>query len=276
MTSSDGEKNKNGRWTKIEIQFMKDNLKTMTYDEMARQLQRNPNTVKKYCMDVLGATEEVKLATAAKFDIQNSAIWKQLKLQFTEEELDVFMYHWQNIMIQFKNETYATERMQMVEMCRLEILVDRCMKRLMDVDVRQHQAHKELADEKQKDITDQNFDKIAKLEQMIGSCQISHKTTTDEYNNLFQRKEAIMKSIKGSREQRLKRIEDSKETLSSFLVKILEDDDLRKKLGLEMKKQALATRAEYERLSKLHEYMDKGIGRPIFNSETVELDYEEG
>jgi len=269
---SSGIVNKPGRWTNEQIKFMKDNIGTMSIEDMARQLEKNPITVRKYCVERLGMSEDAKIAIAAKFDIKKSPIWDEMKEQLSEQELDAFMYHWQNLMVQFKHDALATERQQMVEVVRLEILINRVMRKLKDTDIMLKDTRDEIRQEKEQDFSMQDQAKIARLEMLVSSLYTAHQTLAKEYQELLQRKQAILKEIRGTREQRIKRIEDSKETIQTWMSSILDSPEHRKNLGLEMKKQQLALYKELERLSEYHTYEDGTVEQPITNADTLKED----
>lgn len=50
---------------------------------------------------------------------------------------------------------------------------------------------------------------------------------------------------------------------------IIENRELRKRLGEDMEKMRLASELEYQRLSSLHKYIDGGVDQPILNHESI-------
>lgn len=264
--------NKPGRWTKEQIKFMEDHHREMSIEDMARQLEKNPITVEKYVREKLGYTDDAKIAILAKFDIKKSPMWEEFRGQFSDAELDSFMYHWQNLMVQFKHDALSTERMQMVEVVRLEILINRSMRKLRDTDILQQKTQEELLDEKSKDKDQQDVTKIGRLEVVISNLYSAHQQLAREYKELLERKQSILKEIRGTREQRIKRIEDSKETIQTWMSSLIDNPELRRSLGIEAKKQQLALYRELDRLSDYHEFLDGTVEQPITNSDTVKED----
>ncbi len=265
--------NKPGRWTVAQMEFMKENVGTMTIEDMARQLEKNPITVKKYCVEKLGMSEDAKVAIMAKFDIKKSPIWDELKMQLSEGELDTFMYHWQNLMVQFsKDIPLSTERMQMVELVRIEILINRVMRKLKDTDVIYKKSEDELFQEKSQPLDQRDQNKIIRLEMLITSLNTSRAQLSKDYKEFMTKKEDILRTLKATREARIKRIEDSRETIQTWMASIVDSEEHRRNLGLEMKKQQLALYQELSRLSEYHCYEDKSIEQPILNYQTVKED----
>jgi hypothetical protein len=79
----------------------------------------------------------------------------------------------------------------------------------------------------------------------------------------------MLKDLKGTREQRIKAIEDSKQTFASLVKQIATDSDFRTRIGLDMEKMRLAAEKEKERLSEYHEYEDGTVDQPFLTPETL-------
>ena len=82
----------------------------------------------------------------------------------------------------------------------------------------------------------------------------------------------MLKDLKATREQRIKRLEDSKRTFFGWMQQVMRDGDFRTQLGIDMEKMSLAAQKEYERLSEYHEYEDGGVDQPIITPENVKTD----
>ena len=82
----------------------------------------------------------------------------------------------------------------------------------------------------------------------------------------------MLKDLKGTREQRIKAIEDSKQTFGSLVKQIATDSEFRKKMGIDMEKMRLAMEAEKVRLSEYHTYEGGGLDQPFLTPETVKED----
>ena len=79
----------------------------------------------------------------------------------------------------------------------------------------------------------------------------------------------MLKDLKGTREQRIKQIEDSKQTFASLIKQIVTDPTTRTKMGIDMEKMRLAAEAEKERLAQYHKYEDGIIDQPFLTPETL-------
>jgi hypothetical protein len=79
----------------------------------------------------------------------------------------------------------------------------------------------------------------------------------------------MLKDLKGTREQRIKQIEDSKQTFASLVKHIATDEAFRNKIGIDMEKMRLAMQNEKERLSEYHNYEDGTVDQPFLTPETL-------
>ena len=79
----------------------------------------------------------------------------------------------------------------------------------------------------------------------------------------------MLKDLKGTREQRVKAIEDSKLTFASLVKKIATSPQFRNKIGIDMEKMRLAMENEKERLSEYMQYNDGQVDQPFLTPETT-------
>ena len=78
--------------------------------------------------------------------------------------------------------------------------------------------------------------------------------------------------MKATREQRIKRLEDSKQTFIGWVRNLMSNPDVRQELGVEMEKMRLAMENEAERLSEYHKYEDGTIDQPFLTPDSVKDD----
>ena len=82
----------------------------------------------------------------------------------------------------------------------------------------------------------------------------------------------MLKDLKATREQRVKRLEDSKETFIGWVRNLMSDPETRHDMGIEMEKMRLAAYEEEKRLSEYHQYEDHTVDQPFLTPETVKDD----
>ena len=258
---------KKGRFSKEEIQYIEEHLKTESYTDIALHLDRDPESVQKFIKKKFGkgaSAEEI-----AAFDLENRAYWPEIKNQFTDDELKLFRYHWSRIISQFRDDVIPTEELQVVDLIKLELLMNRCLKFNKD-NIQQISALEALiAEERARDPDQQNVDQIFNMERQVSSLKASQESLNKDYRELQTKKNSMLKEMKATREQRVKRLEDSKQSLTGWIAFLMTNPDVTKKYGIEMEKMKLAMEKERERLSDYHQYQDGMVDQPFLNSDTL-------
>lgn len=265
---------KTGRLAKTEQDFIKFNYKRLTYTELAAHLDRSVDSIRTFVEKKLGVnvtTIEV-LENKAEFDIKKKPYWKDLTKQFTEEELETFIYYWTKIVAQFKDDILPTEEMQIIHACKIEIMANRTLSTQNRIKDDIEILEQTLNMEKEADVSQRNHQFILDLERQIATLRAAQDESSKEYLSLVNRHSAILRDMKSTRDQRLKKIESSKENFSSWMMTLINNVELRKNLGLYMEKMRLSMIKERDRLSEYHTYVDGSIDRPILNADTVSDD----
>jgi preprotein translocase subunit SecD len=234
----------------------------MSYEELARTLDRTVESVKEIAENKLGLNIDgkSKILYNAKRDVQNRQYWPQIEKQFTEEEVDLFIYHWGLLFDQFKEDITHTEELQIVELIKLIILNDRILNAQKDMLDNINNIKSLIHDEREKDSP--NLVDIVNLERQLAGYYAAQTNLSKENRDTIEEKNTIYKNLKGTRDQRTKNIEESKESIIGWFRLALENRDRRISMGLEMEKMRLAMYKEQERLSKFHTYVDGDIDRP--------------
>ena len=78
---------KKGRFSKTEQEFIKNNHREMSNLELATHLDRDPVSVESYVNEKIGNAMLDDREIEALHDLQSRPFWKDLKKQFSEEEL---------------------------------------------------------------------------------------------------------------------------------------------------------------------------------------------
>lgn len=259
-----------GIWTEDEKNFVAEHCGDMPYTTIAEKIGRKPKSVKKYIQEVLGKSVS-SYELGAEYSIKHSPIWKELKNQFTDEELKMFLYHWMRIYAQFKEDVLATEEMQIVDYVRLEILVNRLL-------TQQHQNMQEIFSlEKQIEAEQKvspelrDLAKVQSLGDQIAMRRAAQQAISKDHKDLIKQKTEILDKMKGTREARIKMLESSKETLIGWIKLIINDATIRNRLGIQMEKMRLAMKHEENRLKQLHRYVDGNYDKPLLAWDTIDV-----
>jgi DNA-binding MarR family transcriptional regulator len=259
---------KTGPITNEEIQFLKDNMKTMSVSDMAEKLGRNVDTIEKQIkqLDVVSVKGTI-------LDLKKRADFKQIQEQFTEEELELFENHWRGICSQFRDEIFYTESLQIIAAIKHDILANRILNDQMKIKGEIQRLEEELIDERKKDPVDKNI--VLGIETQMSSYAMAEQVNLKEYRESSSRLMSVLKELKALRSDRIARVDDMKKSFSSFMKGIIEDPNIKRELGGFLSKHYLATLNEEKRLGALHEYGNKEWDRPLLNCDTVNYNNEE-
>jgi len=240
---------------------------SLPVEDIAKQLDRSVNSVEEYIKRKL----KIGLNTyeIAAYSLEDRPYWIELKAQFTDEELELFKYHWSRIISQFKDDVFPTEELQVVDVIKLEMLMNRCLKGNKENIEQINTYDTMIKDERSRDKDQQDHDYIINLERQMASLRASQESLNRDYRELQAKKASMLREMKGTREQRIKRLEDSKQSFTSWVASMMQDPDLMKRYGIEMEKMKAAMKNESERLSALHKYEDGTIDQPFLTPDTV-------
>jgi hypothetical protein len=258
---------KKGRFSKDEERTIGRLINSMTPEDIATQLNRDTESVVNFIKRKfnIGTSREEQAA----YSLENRPYYKELRQQFTDEELELFKYHWSRMVSQFKNDVLPTEEVQIVDTIKLELLMNRCLKgnkeNIEQINTYDHM----IQDERARDKDQQDIDYIINLERQVASLRASQESLNKDYRELQAKKSTMLKEMKGTREQRIKRLEDSKLSFTAWVGTIMQDPDIMKKYGIEMEKMKLAMENEKARLSVFHKYEDGTIDQPFLTPDTV-------
>ena len=258
---------KKGRLSNDEARYITENAGKTPVEDIASFLDRDPSSITTFIKKKLklGLSE---LEQAA-YELEDRPYWKELEGQFSSDELDLFKYHWGRIISQFKDDVFPTEELQVVDVIKLELLMNRCLKSNKS-NIDQITAFDELVQtERSVDPDQQDRDYILNLERQIASLRAAQESLNRDYRDLQTKKSSMLKEMKGTREQRIKRLEDSKQTFTGWVTHLMQNPSLTAQYGLEMEKMRLAMEKEKDRLSVFHKYEDGQVDQPFLTPDTV-------
>ena len=241
---------KKGRISKEEEAIIEKSIGTMSYEEIAEKLDRDPESVEKFIKRKfkVGASKEEKAA----FELDQRPYWIEVKQQFTEDELKLFRYHWARIISQFRDDVIPTEELQVVDLIKLELLMNRSLKQNKD-NIEQISSLEGLIQaERARDPDQQDVDMVFNMERQAASLKASQESLNKDY-----------------RELQTKRLEDSKQSLVGWIAYLMGNPDVTSQYGIEMEKMRLAMTQEKERLGAYHKYTDGQVDQPFLNSDTI-------
>ena len=238
--------------------------------QIAKELDRAIEPIQKH-LQKLGKGKALRknLQTQAEYDLKKRPYWRELQAQFSESELEILLYHWKEIVSQFRKDILATEELQIIDVVKLEVLMNRALREQQYSMNKIAEFDEMIEFEKRKAAEDQDREFIFGLERQIATLRAAKESLSREYKDLQTKKSAMYRDLKATREQRIAKLEDNKETFSGLVQKLVRDPDFVEEQNLYMEKMRLAVMKEQERLSDYHEYEDGTVDQPFLTPETI-------
>jgi hypothetical protein len=258
--------NKSGPWSQAEKHYISEKCSTMKAVEIAAHLKRNAEVVAKYITEN-HASSFMETARSAEYDIKKSPVWKDLERQFSKDELNMFLFHWGRIISQFRDDVYPTEEMQVIDTIKLEILMNRCLSQQQKCMDQIKSLETLLMAERNQEV--KNVAEIGNMERQIGILRAAQESLNSDFKDMLNRKNGILREMKGTREARIKHLESNKNNFLSVIRRIVEDKPFRVRLGIDLEKHRLATEVEYRRLSDYYEFEDGTVDQPLLTPDNI-------
>ena len=169
---------KKGRISKQEEAFLLENL-DLDHQYLADELGRDSGSVLKFIKKKVASgdfptpswLEEFTREEQASYDLSQRPYWKELESQFTQNEMELFVYHWSRVISQFKDDVIPTEEMQVVDLIKLELLMNRSLQNNKQ-NIEQVETYEVLIRElRAVDPDQQDRDEIFNLERQVTSLR---------------------------------------------------------------------------------------------------------
>tara|TARA_Y100000296_G_scaffold21208_1_gene25103 strand:+ start:1293 stop:2084 length:792 start_codon:yes stop_codon:yes gene_type:complete len=260
---------KKGRFSLAEMSFIEQNCEVLSSEAIAEQLDRDPGSINEWIKKNVGFSAAQKKEAVVANEFKEKPYYKELCKQFSAEELEMFEFHFKKMWSQFKDDVFHTEEIQIIDTIKLEILMNRVLTSQRESQEERLRLEALVVAEKSLGREARDMDYIINLERQVAVIRAAHETLSKDYKEFQARKATIIKDLKGTREQRIKAIEDSKLTFAALVKKMATDQQYRSKIGIDMEKMRLALEREKERLAEYSQYEDGQVDQPFLTPETV-------
>lgn len=263
---------KRGQLSLDEEKFITDNIKTLSVEIIADQLNRNVAPIKRYIIEnrLLEDDTVVNDEKYLKDKLHSKTFWSEIVKQFDNDsgELEYFENIWINLIRQFREDVLPAEELQIKQFITIDILINRSMKERKRHIAETERLQRQVDAEYEKAEDQRDIPKLANLETQLSFARNSIANYTNEYTKLLGEQQKISKDLKATREQRIKRIEDGKSSWVG-LIRMLEDEEIREREGREMEIINLATQKAINDLQQYHTYADNSLDKPFLTPESV-------
>ena len=264
---------KRGKLSVDEMDFIRQNCFDLSIEEIANNLNRTTAPVQKFIdkenLKMRNMTDDEHLLV----ELRGRYYYQELRKQFNDAELIFFEHQWIDYFRQFSEDVTHTEEMEILEVIRTEVLINRGMEDRQEVMQNIERLNKLIDDEMEKPSAMQDTVALASFQTQLGAAISSKSAYINEHEKLLTKKERLLKDLKGTREQRKRNADDAKTNFSSWL-RQLDDKDLRKKEGFDMEVHRVAAEKALDKLSEYHEYEDGVVDQHILNADTLIEDEE--
>lgn len=256
--------NRRGRWTQREREYIDRHIHSKPLEEIALELKRPLEALVKYKNNTYGQITSRDI----KEGLRVTPEWAQLTKEFFDAELDMFEHRYGEVMSQFADDIMPTERMQVFQMVKYEILMSRNMQERKRSIELMDRVRKQLVEARRAGTTDADRIRVEYLEQEVRNIDISNGAKSKEYLEFQKQHGAILKDLKATREQRIKNVEARRKSWID-IIKDLETKDFKEKEGAELALMKKAIEKESRRLAEYHQYSPDLVDRPILSAETI-------
>lgn len=202
--------------------------------------------------------------------LRSSSIWYAAREECSDRELERFESEWISYMKQFNEDVLATEQKDLYHLIMTDVYISRMGKEERNHLDRLEESGKELEQLYKLPPEDRDIDEIKRLQHITETLSGSmSKFALDKTKYMTQRKD-LMRSLKGARSDRVKRVESGNETWQGYL-RMMENKKIRQDEGEEIEKMKLAADKLEQSLSmKPIEYLDRQADYPILLPEAVQ------
>jgi hypothetical protein len=264
---------KRGQLSNDEMAFIRDNVGSMTIEDIATSLNRSTKPIEKYIVQnkLSFDKEENKTDETLRLKLHAKTFWPEIERQFDYNtgELSYFENTWVGLVKQFREDVLPAEELQIKQFITIDILINRSMKERKRHIAETERLQQKVDEEYNKPEDQRDIPKLTSLETQLSYARNSIASYTNEFTKLLSEQQKIGKDLKATREQRIKRIEDGKSSWVG-LIRMLEDELIREKEGKEMEIIALATEKAKQILYENYQYSDGKVDQPILTPESLE------
>ena len=205
---------KRGQLSNDEMAFIRDNVGSMTIEDIATSLNRSTKPIEKYIVQnkLSFDKEENKTDETLRLKLHAKTFWPEIERQFDYNtgELSYFENTWVGLVKQFREDVLPAEELQIKQFITIDILINRSMKERKRHIAETERLQQKVDEEYNKPEDQRDMPKLTNLETQLSYARNSIASYTNEFTKLLSEQQKIGKDLKATREQRIKRIEDGK------------------------------------------------------------------
>lgn len=264
-----------GNLNESERRYIIDNHKKISQEQIAEDLNRTPELIKRHLMQkglyVEKTTDEIEQENRLKMVLYNLAYWPTIIASYDDEEIKLYEDNWLSIVKQLNEDVTYTEHLFIQDWIILILARHRILSQTKEEINLQREMKARVAElETSEDPEDIIMAKgLRESLMMMQGANDQHVSALDKLQKEIK---YISGKIKGDRETRRK-IETSADTYWGYIA-LLDDEKYKTDESYMAEIGRLAQEKAKEDLMSLTEYIDKTVDYPLLNWETVEKNNE--
>lgn len=256
-----------GVLSKEHREFVEANHDKMPIADIAAYLKRSERMIKK-TIDALPQykQEEDKDEWVSKLHV--TSFWTEVKRGLVGNEITYFERAWASYMDQFgsASDILATDQLMIKDLIILDILSNRTINDKANILRRIKDLEEDIDKEMAKKIDSRDAQEVAAWRTQLNSLMAAKVSLGKEHLDYQNRKDAKLRDLKGSRDQRFKQIEESKRNIFE-LIKELDKQSSRKEEGRIMEKMKIAAASTLEDWGNTFKYESGELDKPFVSPE---------
>lgn len=264
---------KTGKLSSWAEQYIRENSEKIKPEEIAITIGKTPDTVNRYIarhnLVPYGEEYNERVRRKLKESLHLEGFWRGVKDNYSKDEIKIFEDLWVDLIQQFDEDVTATEKLQMHKYITLILMRERIIKKQTLFQNTLESVTDTLNSEKKKHPDDRNDALVDKLATTVQSLTKESSSLAKEYTEVAKQESEMEKALKGTRDQRVKQIQDATKNWSSLLQQ-LESPKLRREIGAHLEIHRRAADKAKADISAPHQYLNKEVDLPLLTSETVE------
>jgi soluble cytochrome b562 len=258
---------KRGRISKSEQEYIRANHDTMTVEAIASHLRRSEDFVRQQIAALPTVEQNIEQGDWVS-RLHASSFWPEIRKGLMGSEVGYFEKAWASYMDQFGSATdiLATDELMIKDLVMLDIFSQRAITEQANTLRRIDELEKAIEKEENLDEEDRNQMQLANWRTQVNSLYAAKTAISKQHLDYQQRKDAKLRDLKGSRDQRFKQIEESRRNIFE-LIKELDKRKRRVEEGRLAEKVKIAAERVRQDWNELHEFEDGEVDKPFLSPE---------
>lgn len=254
------EKLRRGPISREDLRYLSDN-RDVPVPKLAAHLKRSKATVVKYLEEITGLRPGKKQFIQG---LHDRAFWSEVRRGLLDHEVDYFEQSWRSYTEQFSASTdiLPTDELMIKDLIMLDIFAQRAIAEQAHVARRITSLQDDINKEERASVNNRDQMVIADLRTQINSLYAAKSALAKQHLDYQQRKDAKLRDLKGSRDQRFKQIEESRRNIFE-LIKDLDQHRRRVEEGRIAEKVRLAAERTAKDWQQYHTYEDGEVDKPF-------------